>query len=396
MISAGADKKHQKHDNLNRTESGEFGRNEIAILGTTCNNIQLLASPITEKLSPKWKIAYADADHKAGNAEKEESNVSSIHGLSLQFTDRISHRELVYKQDFNSFQKQFLFNNQDLVLINGNHFLGRKQIVVIDPAKPLEKKLHKLTKVVLILLKEPNTPLPDYLKAHLTYWQTVPIFNFNDTEKIIGFVADLLANAVPPLNGLVLSGGSSTRMQADKGNLNYHGKTQREHVFDLLGSYSNEVYVSCNATQASGLSGKFPLITDSFLRLGPLGGILSAFRHSPDQAWLIVACDLPLLTSDTLDYLIKNRNPSKLATAFYDETSQFPEPLITIWERRSYPVILQFLAQGYSCPRKVLINSDVELLTAPDSSELKNVNFPHERIEVIHQLNTHHGSVRKY
>lgn len=395
MISAGTDKKHQKHDNLNRAESGEFGRNEIALLGTTCNHIQLLASRITEKLSPKWKIAFTDAGHKAGNAEEEESNVL-IHSLALQFTDRISHRELVYQQDFNSFQKQVLFNNQDLVLINGNHFLGRKQIIVIDPAKPLEKKLHKLTNVVLILLKEPNTPLPDYLKAHLTHWQTVPIFNFDDTEKIIGFVADLLVNAVPPLNGLVLSGGSSTRMQADKGSLNYHGKTQREHVFNLLSSYCNEVYVSCNSAQAKELAGKFPLITDGFLGLGPLGGILSAFRHSPGHAWLIVACDLPLLTSGTFHYLIKNRNPSKLATAYCDETGQLPEPLITIWEPRSYPVMLQFLAQGFSCPRKVLINSDVELLTAPDSSELKNVNFQHERIEVIHQLNIHHGSVHKY
>jgi molybdopterin-guanine dinucleotide biosynthesis protein A len=52
--------------------------------------------------------------------------------------------------------------------------------------------------------------------------------------------------------------------------------------------------------------------------------------------------------------------------------------LITIWEPKSYPVLLSFLAQGCSCPRKVLINSDVNLLSAPDPQELTNVNTPEE------------------
>jgi molybdopterin-guanine dinucleotide biosynthesis protein A len=48
--------------------------------------------------------------------------------------------------------------------------------------------------------------------------------------------------------------------------------------------------------------------------------------------------------------------------------------LITIWEPRSYQVMLNFLAQGYSCPRKVLINSEIELLKVKDVKVLLNVN----------------------
>jgi molybdopterin-guanine dinucleotide biosynthesis protein A len=65
-----------------------------------------------------------------------------------------------------------------------------------------------------------------------------------------------------------------------------------------------------------------------------------------------------------------------MATAFYDSEGKFPEPLITIWEPRSYPQLLQFLGLGYSCPRKALINSDVKLLTITDVAELRNVNDP--------------------
>ncbi|KAA3629881.1 MAG: molybdopterin-guanine dinucleotide biosynthesis protein MobA, partial [Bacteroidetes bacterium] len=75
-----------------------------------------------------------------------------------------------------------------------------------------------------------------------------------------------------------------------------------------------------------------------------------------------------------LDSLLKNRNPSKTASAFKSPVSQFPEPLIAIWEPKAYPILFQFLTQGYSCPRKVLINSAIELLEVADEKTLINVN----------------------
>ncbi|HEX3384733.1 MAG TPA: hypothetical protein VHS53_06085, partial [Mucilaginibacter sp.] len=86
--------------------------------------------------------------------------------------------------------------------------------------------------------------------------------------------------------------------------------------------------------------------------------------------------------------LIEKRKVSAIATAFNSPENAFPEPLITIWEPKSYPVLLSFLSQGYSCPRKALINSDVCLLQAPDPVALTNVNTPEEleKIKrVIHQ-----------
>ena len=100
----------------------------------------------------------------------------------------------------------------------------------------------------------------------------------------------------------------------------------------------------------------------------------------------MVACDLPLLDESTLKYLLENRNPSSLATAYVNAEDGFPEPLITIWEPKSYPVLLAYLAQGYSCPRKVLINSDTHLLKAPDATALTNVNTPEELDQVKRML----------
>jgi molybdopterin-guanine dinucleotide biosynthesis protein A len=186
-----------------------------------------------------------------------------------------------------------------------------------------------------------------------------------------------LQEGTPVLNGLVLSGGQSQRMGMDKGNIQYHDhKTQRQYIYELLQPYCSEVFISCNEAQTAAVAAQgLPVLTDSFLGLGPLSGILSAFRENPDAAWLVVACDLPYLSHRTLQYLVQHRDSAKMATAFWDpEGGNWPEPLTTIWEPRSYSTLLQLLAQGYSSPRQALINADIALLQTPDVKELQNVN----------------------
>jgi len=119
-------------------------------------------------------------------------------------------------------------------------------------------------------------------------------------------------------------------------------------------------------------------LPDSFLGLGPYGGILSAFQKHPNYAWLVMAVDLPKMDGQGIQELMDARDISKVATAFLNPDSQFPEPLITIWEPKSYPILLQFLAQGFSCPRKVLINSDVRLIKPKHPEKLVNVNSPND------------------
>lgn len=375
--------KHQKHAKLARPDAGEFNRNELAILGTTCSNIRILANKLVQELYAKYRIAYVDADHKA-TATDDDSTLT--YGATLEFTDKITYRNLNFKQSFNAFQNRALFNEQDLMLVNGNHFTAQSQIVIIDPVKPLDKKLEKLTNIQLILLAEGVESIPDYLTQHLPVGSAAPILKLNDTLAIANFIDKYLSQRQPQLNGLVLAGGQSQRMQTDKGSLEYFGKSQRLHVHELLSKHCAEVYVSYANAQAVNEQEQLPVVIDTFMGLGPFGGILSAFQSNPNAAWFTVACDLPYLSPETLAYLAEHRNPSKIATCFMDSENKFPEPLITIWEPRAYSVMLQFLSQGYSCPRKVLINSDVELLQAPTIEDLQNVNYPEQRQEAMTRL----------
>ncbi len=382
-----AEKKHQKHTKLSKPNYGFFGRNEWAIIGTPCGNVQQLAYKITQKLAAKYKLSYVDADHKhADDAEKGEiiKDNAMAFGASLEYTDKINFHRFDTKANFDTYQFRQYFNESDLVLVNGNHFTAKRQIVVIDPKKEesLSRKLDRLTDVGLILLTEAATEIPAFLKAHLPNIEEIPTYPFSRTSRIAAFIEKQLIADIPPLYGLVLAGGKSQRMGKDKGQIDYHGKPQREFMADVLNEICDETFLSVRSSKNETAT-DYPFLEDTFYDLGPFGAIASAFRHRPNAAWLVIACDLPLLDLETLDFLVKNRNSSAVATAFNSPVNEFPEPLISIWEPRSYPILLQFLAQGFSCPRKVLINSEVNLVDAPDGQKLMNVNRPEELAVVM-------------
>lgn len=369
--------KHRKHADLARPSFGTFNRNEWAIVGGHCTVIKLLADQVINALSADYNCAYVDTAHN-DDITLLPGRLAS--GSVLEYTDEVNYRQLNYKSEFNSFKLRETFAAADIVLANGNHHQCKAQVVIISENKKasLQKRIVQLTDVQVILLAEGTTQLFDFIKEAVPGWEALPILSLNDIENITAFFKSRLREAKPEINGLVLAGGKSQRMGFDKGMVNWHGKEQRYYMAGLLKPLCEEVFVSCRADQQHDVDSAYQSLPDTFTGLGPYGAILSAFREKPDSAWLVVACDLPLLDEATLRYLADNRNPSAVATAYQSTHNDFPEPLITIWEPKSYPLLLSFLAQGYSCPRKVLINSDVTVLNAENPDALTNVNTPEE------------------
>jgi len=382
-------KEHKKHTDIARPHYGFFSRNEWAITGTICNNIKTLAASIIEGLSPLYKCGYADASHKNGQDDLMLPG-KLANGAAVEYINEINFRRVNSVVPKNPFHIRDIFSSVDLVLINGNHFEAKAQVIIIDEIKKesLKKRLHQLTNVQLILLTDSSDEVFDFIKQALPNWHELPLFRINDTDKIIEFFKEKMKETKPVLNGLVLAGGKSVRMGYDKSNVNWHGKEQKYFVADLLKNLCHDVFISCRDEQQQEIAPGYRTIADPFIGLGPYGAILSAFRQQPDTSWLVIACDLPLLDIRTLEYLEKNRNLSSMATTFKSPHDGLPEPLITIWEPRSYPVLLRFLSQGFSCPRKVLINNNnVEILNAPEPNALKNVNTPADLEDAKNLLN---------
>ena len=184
-----------------------------------------------------------------------------------------------------------------------------------------------------------------------------------------------LENKSQSLYGLVLAGGRSTRMGSDKATLQYHGRPQILVAFDFLRRYCDSAFVSVAPDQVQEtVRSQLPQIVDDVATMGPAAGILSATKAHPDKAWLVMACDLPWVTSATLEKLIANRRPDADATAFVSSHDGLPEPLCTIWETVGLKKLSQQVLSGGSCPRKFLINADTNLVPQDNPNWLDNIN----------------------
>ncbi len=179
------------------------------------------------------------------------------------------------------------------------------------------------------------------------------------------------------LHGLVLAGGRSTRMQRDKATLEYDGRPQLERAMALLEPLVQRAFVSVRPDQLQDRSrAAYPRIADLKPGLGPIAGIHAALATYPDSAWLVVACDLPYLGAATLESLIAQRDPRRIATAYRSSTDAQPEPLCAIYEPAALAAIEDWIARDQRCPRAFLAQADVLLLDTADPHALDNVNTP--------------------
>ena len=182
-----------------------------------------------------------------------------------------------------------------------------------------------------------------------------------------------------PLLGLVLAGGRSTRMRTDKAALLYGGHSQLERAMALIAPHVSRAYVSVRADQSTDrLRARFEQIPDTHENLGPIAGLLAAQARYPEAAWLVLACDLPLLDEATLAHLIRSRAPERVATAYRSSHDGLPEPLCAIWEPRSAAALADYVARGRQCPRRFLLGADIHLIDEPNPTALDNINTPEE------------------
>ncbi len=190
-----------------------------------------------------------------------------------------------------------------------------------------------------------------------------------------------------PVYGLILAGGSSTRMQRDKAALRYLGKSQLDRAFELASRHLRRVFVSVRAGQAADATrAQHPLIVDSVAGEGPIVGIRSALAAFPTAAWLVMACDLPFLSAAALSQLLRERDAAGLATAYRSVHDGLPEPLCAIWEPAAAAALAAYQETGGSCPRKFLIRSAARLIEPDDPRALDNVNTPEEYAEALAAL----------
>ena len=195
----------------------------------------------------------------------------------------------------------------------------------------------------------------------------------------------------PPLMGLLLAGGMSRRMGTDKAALRFAGTTLIERSWALLQPFVVDARVSVRADQATdSLRSLFPLLPDAAGCRGPAAGLLSAHEVFPQAAWLVIACDMPLLDSAHLEALVAGRDPQRDATVWQAAGAAFPEPLCAIYEPATLAAFRAHVAAGGKpSPSDWLAARSTKQLdpagSGRDSEWLRSANTPEEFAAMVRQ-----------
>ena len=105
--------------------------------------------------------------------------------------------------------------------------------------------------------------------------------------------------------GGVLIGGGSARMGQTKSLLRYQEQTFVELVIKVLNERTEQV-VLLGEGQTPEVPPETVRLPDAPGLTGPLAGILAALRWQRDACWIVVACDLPLLRVEAIDWLLED------------------------------------------------------------------------------------------
>jgi len=188
----------------------------------------------------------------------------------------------------------------------------------------------------------------------------------------------------------ILAGGASSRMGRAKALLEIGGVALVVRTVRLVESVAGTATVIGNPETYQSLG--LRMIEDDVPGAGPLGGIATALRVS-DAPWnLILACDLPYLTRDWLEFLVR-RGLASQADAVIPMNTLGAEPLCAVYHKCGEPLIRTAIERGVRKVTDGLKELRVEAIEraewkAFDSDGLlfKNMNSPEDYEEAKARL----------
>lgn len=127
------------------------------------------------------------------------------------------------------------------------------------------------------------------------------------------------------IDAFILAGGASRRMGTDKSQLVINQQTFTERIAETLLKITASVTVVGRAPDGS----PFRTVPDVYPQWGALGGLHAALSAG-DREWaIVVACDLPLVTSELFVYLANQRLDHDAVVPVQEDGR--PQPLAALY-----------------------------------------------------------------
>ena len=109
------------------------------------------------------------------------------------------------------------------------------------------------------------------------------------------------------MHGIILAGGKSTRMQANKSFEKIKGRTLIEIIVNILKPiFNDKIIIITNETELYGHL-NVRLHRDLLQGKGPLGGIYTGLMVSPSFYNFFLPCDMPFVNGEAIEYMIEEK-----------------------------------------------------------------------------------------
>jgi molybdopterin-guanine dinucleotide biosynthesis protein A len=121
---------------------------------------------------------------------------------------------------------------------------------------------------------------------------------------------DHQAASMIPFSIAICAGGKSSRMGTDKAFVELLGQPLVKHLLDRLKTLGHqEIFLIANHTDSYESLG-LPIYKDRLPMLGALGGIYTALYYSHTPYTLILACDMPFVSTPLLAFMLQQCSPN--------------------------------------------------------------------------------------
>ncbi len=177
--------------------------------------------------------------------------------------------------------------------------------------------------------------------------------------------------------GFVLVGGRSSRMGADKALLPFRGSTLCEYVAHRVLEAAGSVTLVGSPGRYGSLG--FPVLDDRLSGRGPLGGIETALGATGAEWNLMVACDMPGVTTPMLGALLEAAEEEASCDCLLPlGVDGRVEPLCAVYRRDCLPALRRALETGVHRITDAVSTLRVAYRPAPPAAFLRNLNTPEE------------------
>ena len=176
--------------------------------------------------------------------------------------------------------------------------------------------------------------------------------------------------------GVVLTGGASTRMGADKALLRLGGRPLAAIAADALtGAGATEVFCvggDLDGLRAAGLDA----VADDHPGQGPLGGLLTALGLATDDLVVVLSCDLPTIDPPSVQTLVAALVADPDAQVAAPVVAGRVYPITAAYRRSARPVLARSYESGERAVRRALGGLVVHPVVDLDPTRLDDVDRP--------------------